>query len=247
TRRRALARGAGSTLGLLHRHGPRGGGIAAPAQGYERHPDAPQASGARAGRGVPGVLSRALSARRRGPPGRASCAEPLFPETRTMHLSDRRVSSLPRRLTAVVFLAALTACSGAVATTGAQAADSRATSRSGNPDARYLYACVQDEARIDVIDMTSLEVVARVDLTELGFGPNATPHHVAVAPDGSEWFVSLIGENRVARFDRDNRLRGTFEMSTPGMLALDPERDLLLVSRSMSAVNPPTRIGVIET
>jgi len=113
--------------------------------------------------------------------------------------------------------------------------------------APYVYACVQDEARIDVIDMASLEVVASVDLTELGFTATANPHHVAVEPDGSHWYVSLIGENVVARFDRENRLLGTFEMSTPGMLAHDRARGLLLVSRSMSAVNPPTRIGVIET
>jgi DNA-binding beta-propeller fold protein YncE len=112
--------------------------------------------------------------------------------------------------------------------------------------APYLYVCVQDEARIDIIDIETLDIVNRVDLTALGFSSNASPHHVAVEPDGERWFVSLIGEHRVARFDRENRLEATFEMGSPGMLSLDHSRDLLLVSRSMSAVNPPTRIGMIE-
>lgn len=112
--------------------------------------------------------------------------------------------------------------------------------------APYLYVCVQDEARIDIIDMETLDVVNSVDLTVLGFSAAASPHHVAVEPDGERWFVSLIGEHRVARFDRENRLTGTFEMASPGMLSLDHSRDLLLVSRSMSAVSPPTRIGMID-
>src|SRR5690606_21245358 len=36
------------------------------------------------------------------------------------------------------------------------------------------------------------------------------------------------------------------EFETPGMLALHPTEDLLFVGRSMTAVNPPRRIGVIR-
>lgn len=110
-------------------------------------------------------------------------------------------------------------------------------------DKARLYVCVQDEAKIAIIDMEDLVVDTVIDLTSLGFSANAKPHHIAVEPDGEHWYVSLIGENRVVRFDRAGRIAGQFVMETPGMLALDPDRDELLVSRSMSAVSPPTRLG----
>ena len=114
-------------------------------------------------------------------------------------------------------------------------------------DATYLYVCVQDDARIAVIDVDRMEVVRQVDLTELGFSPNASPHHVAVEPDGERWYVSLIRENKVAGFDRAGTLQGSFEMSTPGMLRYDAASGVLMASRSMSAVNPPTRVGWVDT
>lgn len=110
----------------------------------------------------------------------------------------------------------------------------------------YLYATNQGEATVSVIDIATLEVVETVDLTTLGFSENAKPHHVAVEPDGAHWYLSLIGENRVLKFDRDNALVGQGEFEVPGMLSLDPVHDLLYVGRSMSAVNPPQRIGVME-
>jgi DNA-binding beta-propeller fold protein YncE len=113
-------------------------------------------------------------------------------------------------------------------------------------DADLLYACVQDEAKIAVIDVVKHELVRMIDLTKLGFSPNAKPHHVVVEPDGLHWYVSLIGENRVVRFDREGEMVGQFQMETPGMLAFDSTHQLLVASRSMSAVNPPARISVIR-
>lgn len=110
----------------------------------------------------------------------------------------------------------------------------------------YVYAANQGDATIAIIDIATLEVVETVDLRPLGFSENAKPHHIVVEPDGSAWYVSLIGENRVLKFDRDNTLLGQGEFEVPGMLSLDREHDLLYVGRSMSAVNPPQRIGVIE-
>jgi DNA-binding beta-propeller fold protein YncE len=109
-----------------------------------------------------------------------------------------------------------------------------------------LYVCIQDEAKIAVIDVATQELVRTIDLTKLGFSPNAKPHHVVVAPDGLHWYASLIGENRVVRFDREGEMVGQFQMETPGMLAFDSTRQLLVASRSMSAVNPPARISVIR-
>ncbi len=114
----------------------------------------------------------------------------------------------------------------------------------GFPADPLLYVCVQDEARVAVVDMESRRIVDVVDLVELGFSDRSMPHDIAVEPDGSHWYVSLIGQDRVLRFDRDNRLVGELEMETPGMLDFHPTEDLLVISRSMSAVSPPSRVGV---
>lgn len=113
-------------------------------------------------------------------------------------------------------------------------------------EADFLYVAIQGEARVAVVDMGSLEEVARIDLRDMGFTENAKPHHIAVEPDGSHWYLSLIGENRVLKFDRGNRLVDQAEFEVPGMLSVHPTRDLLFVGRSMSAVNPPERIGAIS-
>lgn len=116
----------------------------------------------------------------------------------------------------------------------------------GSVDGPFVYVANQGAAAITVIDADDLSVAAVVRLEELGFGPNARPHHVAVEPDGSFWYVSLIGENRVLKFDRDNQLVGSLEFERPGMLAVHPTEDLLFVGRSMAAVNPPQRIGMVR-
>jgi DNA-binding beta-propeller fold protein YncE len=111
--------------------------------------------------------------------------------------------------------------------------------------ADLLYVCIQDDAKIAVVDMAAGQVVRTIDLTTLGFPATAKPHYIVVEPDGSHWYVSLIGANRVLKFDRQDRIVGQFEMETPGMLALGAG-DRLIVSRSMSAVNPPKRVAVVR-
>lgn len=114
------------------------------------------------------------------------------------------------------------------------------------PPPELVYVAVQGDAEVAVVDVATLEEVDRVDLQALGFSGNAKPHHIAVEPDGSFWYVSLIGENRVLKFNRRNELVDRFEFEVPGMLAVHPTRDLLLIGRSMSAVNPPQRIGAVD-
>jgi DNA-binding beta-propeller fold protein YncE len=113
-----------------------------------------------------------------------------------------------------------------------------------NQAADLLYVCVQDDAKIAVVDMRAKSVVRTIDLQKLGFSATAKPHYVVVEPDGSFWYVSLIGANRVVKFDRQDRVVGQFEMETPGMLAL--AGPALFVTRSMSAVNPPKRIAILR-
>lgn len=111
---------------------------------------------------------------------------------------------------------------------------------------QLLYVCNQGSALISVIDMETNLVVRTVDLQELGFSANAKPHHVAVSRDGSYWFVSLIGDNTVLKLNRDNEIIGRASFEVPGMLSTDREESRLFVGRSMSAVNPPHRIGMID-
>lgn len=113
-------------------------------------------------------------------------------------------------------------------------------------DSHYLYVANQSSASVSVIDMETDEVVYTVDLVTLGFSANAKPHYVVVEPDGSFWYLSLIADGFVLKFDRANNLVGRAAFETPGLMALDAHSDRLYVGRSMAAVNPPQRIGVIQ-
>lgn len=155
---------------------------------------------------------------------------------------------MPRTLAAVLILG-VTACAAAPGARGAPPPAGEDAARSGpehTQDAPLLYVCNEGEASVTVVDMETREIVATVDLTELGFSPNAKPHHAVAEPDGSHWYVSLIGANTVLKFDRDNRIVGRAEFETPGLMALDPSSDRLFVGRSMKAVRPPQRIGMIR-
>jgi DNA-binding beta-propeller fold protein YncE len=113
-------------------------------------------------------------------------------------------------------------------------------------DREIVWVTEQDAASVVGVDARSLEVIRRIDLQALGFSANAKPHHVAVDPDGSHIYVSLIAENRVVKLTPAGQLVASAEFQAPGLLALDPTGDALYVGRSMAAVNPPTRIGVID-
>ncbi len=111
--------------------------------------------------------------------------------------------------------------------------------------AGLLFVCVQDDAKIAIVDTTTHTVVQTVDLVTLGFPATAKPHYIVVEPDRQFWYVSLIGANTVVKFNAANEVVAKFEMETPGMLALSAGNQLV-VTRSMSAVNPPKRIAVID-
>ena len=108
-----------------------------------------------------------------------------------------------------------------------------------------LYVCVQDDAKVAVVDMAARAVVRTIDFQKLGFPATAKPHFIVVEPDGAHWYVSLIGANRVLKLDRQDKVVASFEMETPGMLALAGKTQLA-VSRSMSAVNPPKRVALLD-
>ena len=109
-----------------------------------------------------------------------------------------------------------------------------------------LYVPNQNDASVTVMDPATGRVLTTVDLRASGFTADAKPHAVIAEPDGSAWYVTLIGDNWVAKFDRNNRLLGRVKMETPGMLALDATRDRVYASRSMTAVSPPGSVGIIR-
>ena len=77
-----------------------------------------------------------------------------------------------------------------------------------------LYVASQEDVTVAVIDMSTRQLVETVDLKELGFSPTAKAHHVAVEPDGSFWYVSLIADGKVLKFDRENRLVGQADFAS---------------------------------
>jgi len=115
---------------------------------------------------------------------------------------------------------------------------------SGNRE--FVYVTNQGEATINVIDVVDNVVARRVDLTKLGFDLGSKPHHVAVEPDGSSWYATLISAGVILKFNRNNEIVGQSTFEVPGLLSMDPSSNMLYVGRSMAAVNPPTRIGMIN-
>lgn len=110
----------------------------------------------------------------------------------------------------------------------------------------FIYACNQGSATVSVIDANSLEVVDEVDLKALGFSAMAKPHHALMDPSGDYWYVTLIGENKVLKFNKANELMESAELEVPGLMAMNKKSGKLLVGRSMSAVNPPQSFGLIQ-
>lgn len=109
-----------------------------------------------------------------------------------------------------------------------------------------LYVTNQDDATVTIVDLGGPSVQQTLDLRAFGFAPSARPHHAQVEPDGSHWYVTLIGAGKVLKLDRSNRVVGSVDLDVPGLIALHPTRDLLVVARSMSAVNPPRRVAIIR-
>jgi YVTN family beta-propeller protein len=109
-----------------------------------------------------------------------------------------------------------------------------------------LYVANQDDATVSVIDMATNAVVETVDLRRYGFGDNARPHHAQVEPDGSAWYVTLIGAGKVLKLDARNQLLASADLEVPGLMALHPTEDVLFVGRSMSAVNPPPSVAIVR-
>ncbi len=117
-----------------------------------------------------------------------------------------------------------------------------------------LYAGVQRENHVAILDGETLRLIRRVYLDDHGLPSPPTgaqqdrlgPHHMAFEPDGSAWYVSLINAGAVAKLSTSLMLDPSDPayllgrtpagaMSYPGMLALDPTSQRLYVGRSTLA------------
>jgi DNA-binding beta-propeller fold protein YncE len=142
---------------------------------------------------------------------------------------------LPRRVgfAVVLLIGLLTGC------------DSGAPEPARNPQ-DALYVCNQNSATVSIVDTDSNAVVRTVDLTEKGFSKTAKPHHVVVEPDGSAWYVSLIGADAVVKFNARNEVVGRVSFPAPGMLSLHGPTDRLYAGHTMSIPDVPGTVAVIR-
>ncbi len=110
-----------------------------------------------------------------------------------------------------------------------------------------LYVCNQNSALISVIDTDAKLVIRNVSLTDLGYSANSKPHHIAVEPDGSAWYVSLIQDNKIVKFNNLNEKVADADLTIPALLATHPTNGQLYVSRFMQAIGEiPQIIGMVD-
>lgn len=112
-------------------------------------------------------------------------------------------------------------------------------------DELRVYVPNQMGASISVLDGAG-NLIETVDLTALGFSAHAMPHQVVAEPDGTAWYVTLAGDGWVLAFDGSNALTAKTRVREPGMIVLDPGRDLLYVSRALGSANPPKSLAVLR-
>lgn len=132
---------------------------------------------------------------------------------------------------------------------GAPSADGRIPF--ADPDGRVLVA-VQDAGMVSIIDPDRLVIARNLHFPEFG-GITTNPHDTVPEPDGSAFYVTLIGAQRIAKVDAATlRVTASLDVAAinptykPGMLALDANSDRLFLSRSISDLSGGRSIIAIE-
>ncbi len=123
---------------------------------------------------------------------------------------------------------------------------SESTSSNEDPS-EVIYVCNQGDGTISIIDAQKHIVSKTLNLADYGFSSGSKPHHIVVEQDGNIWYVSLVADGKVLKFNKENELLGTADTPTPGMMALHPTQSKLYVGRSMTAPTPPSSIISIDT
>lgn len=109
-----------------------------------------------------------------------------------------------------------------------------------------LYVCNQDAGIISIINTDTKVVIRSVKLNEIGYSANPKPHDIVVEPGGEFWYVSLIGDGKVVKFNQDYEVIGEVDFPAAGLLAMHPTKDLLYVGHTLSLPNVPQTLGVIQ-
>ncbi|MEM0961882.1 MAG: hypothetical protein AAGK21_04965 [Bacteroidota bacterium] len=121
-----------------------------------------------------------------------------------------------------------------------------------------LFAGVQAENHIAIIDAESLRLIRRIYFDDHGIESYPYgPHHFAFEGDGSAAYVSLVSAGVVAKVSLDMSMdpsdpgfllgrtaEGTF--ATPGMLSLDPSTSRLFVGRSTLSDPLASGFGILD-
>ena len=108
-----------------------------------------------------------------------------------------------------------------------------------------IYVCNQDAGIISVIDTDAKLVIRNIDLHKIGYSATPKPHDLAVEPDGSHWYVSLINDGKVVKFDNNFNIIADADFESAGILSMHPTKDLLYVGHTLSVPNVPQTIGTI--
>jgi DNA-binding beta-propeller fold protein YncE len=109
-----------------------------------------------------------------------------------------------------------------------------------------VYVCNQGDGSVSIIDAQKHTVVQTLQLTDYGYSTSSKPHHVVVSDNGNTWFVSLISDGKVLKFNRENELIGEANVSYAGMLTLHPSQKKLFAGRTMSVINVPSSVTAVD-
>lgn len=121
-----------------------------------------------------------------------------------------------------------------------------------------LFAGVQGENHVAVIDAETLRLIRRIDFDDHGLlSEPYGPHHFAFEPDGSAAYVSLVSAGVVAKVALDLSMdpsdpafllgrtpEGAYV--TPGMLSLDPTSSRIFVGRSTLSDPLANGFGILD-
>jgi YVTN family beta-propeller protein len=109
-----------------------------------------------------------------------------------------------------------------------------------------IYVANQGDRTVSVIDPSYLVVARHFHLDDLGFSERSAPAHVAVEPDGSLWYVSLTGANKVVKMTPGGTVLGEVTVAHPELLALNPANGRVYAGRALSAPSPASSIAEIR-
>lgn len=111
--------------------------------------------------------------------------------------------------------------------------------------AEKLYVCNQGSGMVSVIELNTWMVIRNIKFKDLGFSDNSKPHDITVDETGN-WYVSLIGDGKVLKFDVNYNLLGDVDFSSAGLLALNTKNSILYAGHTLSNPDVPQTLAAIN-